>query len=78
MTPHHHSLVATEHEGWGVDADGNRVVIALHEVTCVFEDDPTSDDAIVVGGIWLEPDQVDGEPFPCPVCGDQITTKDTP
>lgn len=70
---HHHSCASTGQQAIGEDSDGVAITIAYYEITCVFKDDPTSEDAIVTGGIWLEPDQVDGAPFKCPVCGDEIT-----
>jgi hypothetical protein len=73
---HYHSIVALPSVGDADDGEG-RFPIVEHEVTCVYENDPTSDDAIVTSKIWLDPGQVDGDPFPCPICGDDISTKAT-
>jgi hypothetical protein len=72
MTTHSHTVFVIDRSFGAEDGDlfGHPTVpMRLHEVTCEFEDDPTSEDAIELGHVWV--DEGSGT-FSCPVCGDVL------
>lgn len=68
LPTHYHTIVNLGDACTDLDEHG-AVTRVLHEVTCVFQDDPTNDDRIAVEDVWLDEGQ---DRLVCPVCGDEV------
>ncbi len=67
--PTHTHTVDVIDEGWGEDYFGERVPLRLHEIVCVFDGDPGSDDGIWSAHEWVERG---AGTLKCPLCADEI------